>query len=127
MINKTVHNAINELINQYENNKHTGKTSDCPLCLIFFNDDCCKGCPNTAFSDDLDCPCVDRTRNYNNLNWTKKNFPNLIEFWKQVNIIIPDNDKKYYLNNFTKNQIVFIAYYLNIFNSIILIKPQSLI
>ena len=112
MLNKTVHKAIVKLIDQYKTRTKFNYITNCPLCEKFN----CAQCPNVAFNKKVSVlfkfkmGCLMRREIYPNLDFKDRVCAdNLADFWTQVLELIPDDNKKYYLNKETSKKILEIA------------------
>lgn len=73
--------AVDALIEKYSQNSLRTGVCHCPLCSLYFNEDCL-GCPNLYFRGYLGC--VTRSVKYSNLDYDIiNNYPTLKAFWEK--------------------------------------------
>jgi len=92
MINKNdTIKAIDEVINNYQNNIDKHGLSNCPLCLtyrVYENDFTCGKCPNIVFPnkfhDNYGYGCNNRLDTHNLHYREESDRKNLIQYWKKV-------------------------------------------
>jgi hypothetical protein len=110
MLNKTVHKAVSTLIIQYQEKTHNSFNIRCPLCKIFIGSKGCQQCPNGAFDGKFVALCRNRSVTFPKLAYFDNDcFVDLANYWLDVIKLIPNNNKKYYMNKKTKELILNIA------------------